>query len=78
MYFYSNKFNSIQFNNHGTSINNDNTFIKTLRARLQNNYYEMVKKSMNNDCRTNTKSKNKLRTYRLFKQDHKQEQYLSR
>ncbi len=65
------------WSNQGTSINNDNIFIKTLRERLQNNYYEMVKKSMNNDCRTNTKSKNKLRTYRLFKQDHKREQYLT-
>ena len=37
----------------------------------------MVKKTMNNDQRANSKSKNKLRTYRILKQDHKPNKYLT-
>ena len=65
------------WSNCGSSIRNDKKFIKLLKERLQNNYSEMVKKTMNNDQRANSKSKNKLRTYRILKQDHKQEKYLT-
>ena len=59
------------------TVTNVNKFLKTLKIRLQANYTEMFKSSMNNDIRKNNKQRNKLRTYRSFKNDHEQENYLT-
>jgi len=58
-------------------VTNEDNFIKHLRTKLQTNYEEMARRSMFNDERKSMHSKNKLRTYRTFKSNHKQEKYLS-
>ena len=57
-------------------VPNQDSFIKSLRTRLQNNHDDMIKRLMFNDNRPNNKGQNKLRTYRTFKTDHMQEKYL--
>ena len=57
------------------NIQNVNQFIKNLKQKLQNKYTEMFLNLINNDkCNT---SQNKLRTYRMVKHNHNQENYLS-
>ena len=51
--------------------------MRNLKDRLQSYVNELIKKSMHNDNRKSEKSQNKLRTYRTFKIEYKQEDYRS-
>ena len=55
---------------------NMDKFIGNLRLTLNKNYEELTKRQWFDDNRQNGRSNNKLRTYRTFKNDHKQEIYL--
>ena len=61
----------------GGKIANVDKFIVDLRAKLNNKYEELTKRLMFDDYKQNGKGSNKLRTYRKFKNDHKQEIYLT-
>ncbi len=58
-------------------VPNEKIFIKSLKEKLQDNYFKMFKQVIHNDTRKDSLAKNKLRTYRTFKTDHKQEKYLN-
>lgn len=57
-------------------VTNTDKFIEDLRFKLNKNYKELTNRVMFDDNRQNGKGNNKLRTYRKFKNDHKQEIYL--
>ena len=56
---------------------NTNKFINTLRNRLENKHTTLIRGLMHTDPQDKSKGQNKLRTYRKFKTDHKQEKYLT-
>jgi len=59
------------------SVPNEKVFLRSLRHKLQDNYCTSFKQNIHNDIRKDSSANNKLRTYRTFKTDHKQEKYIN-
>ena len=56
---------------------NEARFLRELSACLKNEYDNLFRESLFNDNRQDPNAHNKLRTYRLYKTDHRQEDYLN-
>ena len=59
------------------NVNNEKQFLKCLEEKLKQKYLELFSDTLNSDIRKNPSQGNKLRTYRILKDNHNEESYLT-